>query len=143
MEPFHESPTPHVLDAAVRANDAYRRVLFTDRRVCGAETQQVAMAIGYGRDAANQSIGWEQHTATAQYFAVVEGSGTLYSSSTSPNALKAERIPVTVGDKWLIPPGTWHDVVGHLRLLTIYYPPHHADGTVHERRVDAEQQQQQ
>lgn len=132
---FTHSPLPNDLERAVAENTAYRRVLHTDRR--GA-TQQAAMAIGYGMDCENRSIGWEQHPATSQYFAVVEGSGTLLISTTSSNRADAQRQRIGVGSKWLVTPGTWHDVEGRLRLLTIYYPIQHPRGTVDMRRRDAD-----
>ena len=49
-----------------------------------------------------------------------------------------------IGPGWLVqvPAGTWHDIVNtgaqDLRLYTVYAPPQHAPGTVHETKADAE-----
>jgi mannose-6-phosphate isomerase-like protein (cupin superfamily) len=43
---------------------------------------------------------------------------------------------------FVVPAGTWHNVVNSgdedLRLYTIYAPPHHPDGTIHETKADAD-----
>jgi len=138
-EPFTRSPLPDELDAAVHANDAYRATLYTDTRSpLGARTQQVAMAIGYGRDAGTRSIGWERHVATTQYFALVEGSGTLYTNVDSSDVQCATTRAVGPGSKWIVPAGTYHDVVGRFKALIIYFPPKHVVNTYHETRYDAE-----
>jgi len=133
-EPFSTSPMPDELERAVLENTAFRRVLFTSHR--RPSSQQVAMCIGNE----SSSIGWEKHDDTVQYFAVIEGSGTLVtsSSSSSSNKNNAKRVKVSAGSKWLIEPGTWHDVEsnGQLKLLTIYFPSHHAPGTVHQMASD-------
>jgi len=115
-EPFQEAPLPEQLHNAVVENSAYRHVLYTGRHM-----QQVAMAI-------DGAVGWERHLDTSQYFAVVAGSGTLVRGRSSDRA-RAERVSVEPGAKWVVEPGTWHDVEGSgLKLLTIYSPPHHARG---------------
>ena len=43
-----------------------------------------------------------------------------------------------------VPAGTWHNVVNHsnesLKILTIYAPPHHRFGTVHQTKKIAQEQ---
>jgi len=123
-EPFTESPLPDELARAVADNRAYRRVLRTDPQ---RRSQQVAMYLRAG-----QSIGWEQHADTTQYFAVVGGSGTLYSARTQLKAT-ADVQSIRAGSKWLIESRRWHDVeagADGLQLLTMYFPAEHAAGTV-------------
>ena len=82
-----------------------------------------------------QKIGWEQHANTTQYFAVVSGTGRLYSGATS-DVFVAETRRIEPGSKWLIEPQRWHDVeAGNLglHLLTIYFPAEHPAGTVDRR----------
>jgi mannose-6-phosphate isomerase-like protein (cupin superfamily) len=42
----------------------------------------------------------------------------------------------------IIPAGVWHNVVNtgsqELKLYSLYSPPEHPDGTVHETKADAE-----
>jgi len=138
---------PHDIDESVRANTAYRRVLYTDnRRGENGITQLVAMAIGYDDDGqhGNTAIGWEVHQHTAQFFVLIEGTAMLYMNSTSSDKSNARRQIVGAGSKWMVPPGTWHDVdakdcgSGRFKVLTVYFPPQHRDGTVHLTRKLAE-----
>jgi mannose-6-phosphate isomerase-like protein (cupin superfamily) len=49
-----------------------------------------------------------------------------------------------VEDDWaiVVPAGVWHNVVntgdGDLKLYSLYAPPEHPDGTVHETKADAD-----
>ena len=49
-----------------------------------------------------------------------------------------------VRDDWatIIPGGTWHNVVNTgtepLQLYSLYSPPEHPDGTVHETKADSD-----
>lgn len=110
----------------VEKNSAYRRVLLTTDR-----SQFVAMALPPGGD-----IGEEQHRNVEQTFMVVKGSGFL--------ALGPEQRgeDIGVGDVIVVPPQTLHNITnegrGWLKLLTIYVPPNHIDGRVHETKADAE-----
>jgi mannose-6-phosphate isomerase-like protein (cupin superfamily) len=56
--------------------------------------------------------------------------------------LAGEEEPVRPGDLVFVPAGTLHNFVNvgpePLRLVTIYAPPEHPDGTVHETKADAE-----
>jgi len=119
-EPFAVSPTPNQIDAAVRANTAFRRVLFT-----GA-TQLVAMTV-------TDHIGWEVHPATTQTVVVVTGQGTGTTASTRSGRDRAV-FPLRAGDAWVIEPGTWHDVSGSVQLLVLYTPPHHPIAQVQEKK---------
>ena len=127
---------PDQLDSAVRSNMAFRRVLFT-----GAHMQQVAMSIAPG-----ESVGWEVHKHTSQYFAVVSGRGIYMRGRGGGGGGATERTAVSehTAGKWVVEPGTWHNVRADddsnlpLKLLTIYTPPHHPPGTVDLTKRDAE-----
>jgi mannose-6-phosphate isomerase-like protein (cupin superfamily) len=137
QEPFASSPLPDALERAVLANTAYRRVLFTDSAApIGARTQQVAMTL---RDDA-ETLGWERHAHTAQYFSVVEASEHVFVRLSATNGCREQTTAVRVhaGDRWLVTPGTWHDVEGRCKLYTLYVPPHHPPGTVHATKADAD-----
>jgi mannose-6-phosphate isomerase-like protein (cupin superfamily) len=49
---------------------------------------------------------------------------------------------VIPGDLLFVEAGTRHDIVNRsaapLRLITVYSPPEHAPGTVHETKAEAE-----
>jgi mannose-6-phosphate isomerase-like protein (cupin superfamily) len=106
-----------------RQNDAFRRTIAT-----GEHSQVVVMAIQPGED-----IGEETHEGD-QILLFVEGEGTA--------VLEGQSEPVRAGDLVFVPAGKLHNFVNAgpepLRLVTIYAPPEHPDGTVHETKADAE-----
>jgi mannose-6-phosphate isomerase-like protein (cupin superfamily) len=106
-----------------RQNDAFRRTIVT-----GEHSQVVVMTIQPGDD-----IGEETHEGD-QILLFVEGGGTA--------VLGGDSEPVGPGDLVFVPAGTLHNFVSEgsapLRLVTIYSPPEHPDGTVHETKSDAE-----
>lgn len=51
--------------------------------------------------------------------------------------------PVRDGDAVMVPAGTFHNVINTsktapLKLYTLYSPPNHPDGAMHETKTDAE-----
>ena len=46
----------------------------------------------------------------------------------------------------IVPAGVWHDLVntgdGELKLYSLYSPPEHPEGTVHETKAEAEAAEQ-
>jgi mannose-6-phosphate isomerase-like protein (cupin superfamily) len=112
------------IDGRARQNSHFREVLAT-----GPHSQVVVMSIPPGED-----IGAEVHETVDQVLVVVAGEGAAI--------LNGERTPI--GPGWLVqvPAGTHHDLVNtgatDLRLYTVYAPPQHAPGTVHETKADAE-----
>lgn len=119
LQPFQTN----VLQAA-RSNDAYRRVLFT-----GAKTQLALMTIVPGGD-----IGFESHPNVEQLIFIASGQGKA--------VLDGAESPVSAGDVVVVTPGTRHDVMNTgsepLRIYTIYAPPNHIDGRVHQTKAEAE-----
>jgi mannose-6-phosphate isomerase-like protein (cupin superfamily) len=109
---------------AARSNDAFRRVVRT-----GDHEQVVVMTIPPGGE-----IGEEVHPTTDQVFVFVEGSGEA--------RLEGEATPVAANDLVFVRAGTRHNFVNSgdapLRLITIYAPPQHAPGTVHQTKADAD-----
>jgi mannose-6-phosphate isomerase-like protein (cupin superfamily) len=109
---------------AARSNDAFRRVVRT-----GDHEQVVVMTIPPGGE-----IGEEVHPNTDQVFVFVEGIGEA--------RLEGEATPVTANDLVFVRAGTRHNFVNSgdapLRLITIYAPPQHAPGTVHQTKADAD-----
>jgi mannose-6-phosphate isomerase-like protein (cupin superfamily) len=123
-EAKHVQPYRAELFRLARANDDYRRVLFT-----GARSQLVVMSLPPG-----QSIGVERHAHVEQTLVVVSGSGQVL--------LDGEKKPVRDGDVIVVTPGTEHNLLNTgaapLKLFTIYVPPNHIDGRVHKTKQDAE-----
>jgi mannose-6-phosphate isomerase-like protein (cupin superfamily) len=110
--------------AIARSNDAFRRVVVT-----GAHEQVVVMTIPPGGE-----IGDEVHPLTDQVLTFVDGHGEAQ--------LDGQTSEVEPNDLVFVRAGTRHNFrnVGDspLRLITIYAPPEHAPGTVHQTKAEAD-----
>ena len=104
-------------------NGEFRRVLYTAKH-----TQLVVMALK-----PQEEIGAEVHKLD-QFFRVEEGSGDAI--------LDGVRTAIRAGFAVLVPAGTNHNIINTgsvpLKLYTLYAPPNHRDGIVHQTRDDAE-----
>ena len=111
------------IESIVDKNDAFRRVLYTAKNC-----QLVAMALKPKED-----IGEEVHTLD-QFFRIEEGTGEA--------VLDGVHTPISAGFVVLVPAGTKHNIIntgsGPLKVYTLYAPPNHRDGVVHQTRADAE-----
>lgn len=105
------------------SNSNFRKVLYT-----GKTSQLVLMSLN-----PNEEIGEEVHPNIDQFFRIDDGSGEVVINGTS-HAIKN-------GSAFVIPQGAKHNVIagkGGLKLYSLYCPPHHADGTIHKTKADAE-----
>jgi mannose-6-phosphate isomerase-like protein (cupin superfamily) len=113
----------NILEAA-RANDAYRRVLFT-----GPRTQTVVMSIPPGGD-----VGEESHMRVEQTLLGVEGAGVA--------VINGVKVPFRPGDLVVVPPGSVHNFINTgptpLKIYTTYAPPNHLPGRVQLTKAAAE-----
>lgn len=125
-------PDPFVInidDATVR-NNMFRTTLWT-----GEHFQLTLMSIEPGDD-----IGLELHSDHDQFIRVEEGQGRVLMGDREDN-LNFER---QIEDDYIviIPAGKWHNLINTgdepLKLYSIYAPPEHAKGTVHETKAIAE-----
>jgi mannose-6-phosphate isomerase-like protein (cupin superfamily) len=107
------------------SNEAFRRVVLS-----GEHQQVVVMTIPRG-----ESIGEEVHDTTDQVLVFVDGRGEA--------RLDGRASAVGPNDLVFVRAGTRHDFVnigdGPLRLITVYAPPEHPPGTVHQTKHDAEE----
>jgi mannose-6-phosphate isomerase-like protein (cupin superfamily) len=118
-----QQPLVDIIDLA-RRNDAFRREVIT-----GAHEQVVVMTIPAGGE-----IGEEVHPGTDQLLVFVDGQGEAVldgrTSQVVPNQLVFVRA------------GTMHNFrnTGRapLRLVTVYAPPEHPPGTVHQTKEEAD-----
>jgi mannose-6-phosphate isomerase-like protein (cupin superfamily) len=112
------------IEDRTEANRDFRRVIYT-----GENMQLVLMALPAGEE-----IGEEVHEDTDQFFRVEEGEGEVW--------MDGERMPIESEFAIVVPAGVRHNVKNTgskpMKLYTIYAPPHHADGTVHKTRAEAE-----
>lgn len=104
-------------------NDNFRRVLYTAKN-----SQLVLMALK-----PKEEIGVEVHKLD-QFFRVEEGTGEA--------ELDGVRTPIRSGFAVLVPAGTKHNIINTgtvpMKLYTVYSPPNHRDGVVHQTRAEAE-----
>ena len=116
------------------ANTTFRTVVFT-----GEHTQLTVMSLD-----PSESIGREVHEDIDQFLRVERGSGRVELGRSEGSIDETHE----VRDDWavIVPAGVWHDVVntgdGELKLYSLYSPPEHPDGTVHETKADAEAAEQ-
>lgn len=108
---------------AAKENSSFRRVMFT-----AAKSQLVLMSLLPGEE-----IGTETHDGDQLLYAV-KGEGVA--------VINGAREPFEKGAILCVPAGAEHNVVNtggqSLKLFTIYAPPQHASGTIHETKADAD-----
>lgn len=104
-------------------NEDFRQVLYT-AKFC----QLVVMALP-----PKGEIGAEVHKLD-QFFRVEEGSGEA--------VLDGVQTAIKAGYAVIVPAGTKHNIINTgsvpLKLYTLYSPPNHRDGVIHNTRADAE-----
>jgi mannose-6-phosphate isomerase-like protein (cupin superfamily) len=111
------------IEQDTRANEDYRRVVFT-----GRNAQLVLMTLRPGEE-----IGREVHNGHDQFIRVEAGRGLA--------VLAGKEHALSDGVAVVIPAGVEHNVINTsadspLRLYTLYSPPEHPEGTVHRTKRD-------
>lgn len=106
-------------------NSNFRKVLYTAKHC-----QLVLMSLQ-----PKEEIGLETHAENDQFLRFEGGRGACF--------IDGNKYDVADGDAVIVPAGAPHNVVNtseteHLKIYTIYSPPHHRDGTVHPTKNDAE-----
>jgi len=113
------------IEQATLENGFFRQVLYT-----GTYAQLVLMALQPGEE-----IGNEVHDTVDQFFRIEAGQAKFVFNDTEEHV-------VGDGDAVIVPAGTYHNVIcvsdEPLKLYTIYSPPNHPDGTVHETKAEAD-----
>lgn len=88
-------------------------------------------------------IGLEMHSDLDQFIRIESGFGEVMMGA-EENRLNY-RTPVLAGYAIIIPAGTWHNLINTgnrpLKLYSIYAPPAHPHGTVHETKEIAEKEE--
>jgi len=106
------------------SNNFFRHVLET-----GKHTQVVVMSIPV-----NEDIGAETHADTDQVLYLLEGEGKVI--------LNGEESKYVAGDLVLVHAGTKHNFTNTgtipLKIITMYSPAHHPNGTIHKTRAEAD-----
>ncbi|GGF18375.1 hypothetical protein GCM10010954_16420 [Halobacillus andaensis] len=129
LKDYGRGPLVIDIDAASKENDTFRTALWT-----GKHLQVTLMSIEPGSD-----IGLEVHPDVDQFLRIEEGEGFVQMGPRE-NQLDFE---AEVEDDFaiMVPAGMWHNLTNTgdtpLKLYTIYAPPEHPFGTVHETKEDA------
>jgi mannose-6-phosphate isomerase-like protein (cupin superfamily) len=114
----------HDLKGEAKTNNYFRRVIET-----GNQMQVVLMSIAVGEE-----IGMEVHPDNEQWLLSVSGQGKAI--------LNGEESEFNEGDMVLVRAGTNHNFINTgsepLKIITLYSPPHHAPGTVHKTKAEAD-----
>jgi mannose-6-phosphate isomerase-like protein (cupin superfamily) len=105
-------------------NNYFRQVLFT-----GKHSQLALMILQPGEE-----IGQEIHPDNDQFFRFEAGQGKV--------VIDGQEYVVQDGDAVVVVAGSQHNIINTsatetLKLYTIYSPPHHPDGTVHQTKAEA------
>lgn len=125
-------PEPFVvnIEEATKQNNTFRTALWT-----GNHFQLTLMSIKVGDD-----IGLEMHPNLDQFIRIEEGQGTVMMGDSKENLYFQRKVYKDFAI--IIPAGKWHNLINTgctpIKLYSIYAPPQHPYGTVHETKEDAE-----
>ena len=118
------------IEQATLDNETFRTVVHT-----GAHLQLTVMRLAPGEE-----IGREAHPEVDQFIRIEQGQATVEFGS-GPDVVDET---YAVEDDWavVVPAGTWHNVVNSggqdVKLYSIYAPPEHPAGTVHQTKAEAD-----
>lgn len=116
------------IEELTTANDKFRVAKWT-----GTNLQMTVMSIEVGGE-----VGLEVHPNIDQFLRVEEGTAKVVMGASEDN-LDYEQ---AAGDDFAIfvPAGKWHNIINTgdvpLKLYSIYAPPEHPEGTIHETYAD-------
>jgi len=128
-------PQPYIVDIehATMQNNTFRTVLWT-----GPYLQVTVMCILPGED-----VGLERHPHTDQFLRIESGQGLVQMGKSREHM--NIRQPAFENYAVIVPAGTWHNItnIGNepLMLYSIYAPPNHLHGTVHQTKAIAEREE--
>lgn len=132
MDRFEDyGPRPFVvnIDEAAERNNNFRTAIWT-----GNHLQLTLMSIEPGGD-----IGEEIHPNVDQFIRIEDGQGLVMMGRRRDRMEFQARVNDDFA--FVVPAGTWHNLVNTgsrpLKLYSIYAPPQHPRGTVHETKEDA------
>lgn len=118
------------IEEATVNNSTFRTALFT-----GKYLQLTVMSIKPGED-----VGLEVHDSVDQFLRIEDGTAHV---TFGPNKDEVTE-EWDVSDDWaiIVPAGTWHNIINtgdvDLKLYSIYAPPNHPAGTVHQDKAEAD-----
>jgi mannose-6-phosphate isomerase-like protein (cupin superfamily) len=121
MSGFHTN-----IEEETLKNNNFRKVIFT-----GKYTQLVLMSLKPSED-----IGLETHGNVDQFFRFEAGYGKVI--------IDKDEYIVKANDVIIVPAGSSHNIINtsdseNLKIYTLYSPPNHPDGTIHNTKKEAEE----
>ncbi len=132
IELLDYGPEPFAVDIndAAEQNNSFRNTLWT-----GNNLQLTLMSLNPGED-----IGLEMHPDVDQFIGIEEGHGVVRMGDNED--LSDFEAYVDDDFIFIIPAGKWHNLINTgnepLKLYSIYAPPNHPHGTVHETKEEAQ-----
>lgn len=115
------------VEKAAEENKKFRQVLYTAKN-----SQLVVMSLKPGED-----IGEEVHELD-QFIRIEEGRGKAILNSVVHE--------ISDGFAVVIPAGTKHNILNgqdsEMKIYTVYSPPNHRDGVIHETKEEAEKDEE-
>lgn len=129
LKDYGKQPFVVNIEEATKQNNTFRTAIWT-----GDNLQVTVMNIGVGED-----IGLEIHPTVDQFLRIEEGQGLVQMGDSRENL----NFQTRVYDDFaiMVPAGKWHNLTNTgntpLKLYTIYAPPEHPFGTVHQTKADA------
>lgn len=112
------------IEELTKDNDNFRKVVYT-----GKYLQLVLMTLQPGEE-----IGAEVHEDHDQFFRVEDGKGEVI--------IDNQTHQIEDDDAIIVPAGARHNVINTgdepLKLYTIYGPPEHRDGVIHDTKENAD-----
>lgn len=130
LKDYGVAPLAINIEKAAKQNNTFRTALWT-----GKHLQVTLMSINVGED-----IGLEIHPHLDQFLRIEEGQGIVLMGDNKNNL----NFRANVGDgfAFIIPAGKWHNLINTgnipIKLYSIYAPPQHPHGTIHETKAIAE-----
>jgi mannose-6-phosphate isomerase-like protein (cupin superfamily) len=124
-------PEPFVvnINEATKENNNFRTAIWTGRNL-----QVTLMSINVG-----ENIGLEIHPKLDQFLRIEQGEGLVQMGDSKDRLNFQEKVYVDYA--FVIPAGKWHNLTNTgnqpLKLYSIYAPPQHPHGTVHETKAIA------
>tara|TARA_Y100001949_G_scaffold42073_1_gene34413 strand:+ start:209 stop:625 length:417 start_codon:yes stop_codon:yes gene_type:complete len=125
-------PTPYVvnIEELTLQNENFRTAAWT-----GSNLQMTLMTIQPGED-----IGLEVHEDHDQFLRIEQGTARV---EMGPTETSLQTWDAEDDFAIFVPAGVWHNVVNTgeepLKLYSIYAPPEHAHGTIHETKAIADE----
>ncbi|WP_440897020.1 cupin domain-containing protein [Amphibacillus sp. Q70] len=126
LKDYGANPFVVDIEQATEQNNTFRTALWT-----GENLQVTLMSIDVGDD-----IGLEVHPNVDQFLRIEAGQGIVQMGETKEQLNLQRR--VDDDSAIMVPAGTWHNIINTgnrpLKLYSIYAPPEHPFGTIHQTK---------